>query len=90
MIVLIKFNLVSESEQYYTMGGGHIVEPINKLRNKPGDVQAGIIATLGSVLDTKQSWESGKFQLVSSVVSFAQFVSSCAELVSRKKTVGSK
>ena len=32
-------------------------------------------ATLGSVLDSKQSSESGKFQLVSSSVSLSQLVS---------------
>ena len=48
-----------------------------------------VFTTLGSLLDSKQSRESVKFQLVSSVVSLAQFVSSSvallAELVSRKR-----
>ena len=34
-----------------------------------------------SVLDSKQSWESGKFQLVSSIVSLAQLVSSSVALL---------
>ena len=41
----------------------------------------GAFSTLGSVLDCKQSGESGKFQLVSSIVSLAQLVSPSVALL---------
>ena len=40
-------------------------------------------ATLGPVLDLKQSWEYGKFHLVSSIVSLAQLVSPSLALLAK-------